>query len=131
MTQSSANETLCIVQELRTYSKKEPRLPYAMPACMAGPSAAYLSVEPVTYDGYTEPMYQRLLKQAGVGITEDLFREDSTVSYAVQEVIGVKRNKKGMIEAGVIWADDTTADGGTVKRKDGLRQAFGLFSVTA
>ena len=27
MTQSSANETLCIVQELRTYSKKEQRLP--------------------------------------------------------------------------------------------------------
>ena len=113
MTQASANESLCTVQELRTYNKKEPRLPFAMPTCMAGPSAAYLSVEPVTFDGYTEPMYQRLLKQAGVGITDDLFKEDSTVSYAVQEVIGVKRDKKGAIEAAVIWADDTTADGGT------------------
>jgi len=113
MTQASANDSLTAVRELRTYNRSEPRLPYAMPTCMAEPSLAYLSVEPVTYDGYTEPMYQRLLKQAGVGIAENKFQDDSTVSYAVQEVVGVKSTKKGMLEAAVIWADDTTADGGT------------------
>jgi len=113
MNQASANLSLTPIQELRSFDKIEPRLPYAMPACMAGPTAAYLSVEPVTFAGYGEAKYQRLLKEAGVGVIGKLSVDDSTVSYAVQEVVGCKRNKQGDVEAAVIWANDNTSDGGS------------------
>ena len=107
MTQDLAEGTLPTIKELRTYNQEEPRLPYAMPACMEGPSDAYLSVEPVTYQGYTEAAYQKLLREAGVGAVNG-----SGASYAVEEVVGVHMDSKGVITAAVIWADDSSDEGG-------------------
>ena len=95
LTQESANASLTEIKELRTYDRKEPRLPYVLPSCMQGPSDAYLSVPPVTYDGYTETMYKKLLAKAGVGVGTGAQPGGSTVSYGVDNVIGVHVSKSG------------------------------------
>jgi hypothetical protein len=119
MTQDSAEATLPTIKELRAYNQEEPRLPYAMPACMEGPSDAYLSVEPVTYEGYTEAAYQKLLREAGVGAVNG-----SGASYAVEEVVGVHMDSKGVITAAVIWADDSSDEGGQWVPIDDLNTLF-------
>ena len=111
MNQESANRSLQAVAELRTYCPKEPRLPYVMPACMAGPTDAYLSVEPVTYAGYTESKYQKLLKEAGLRLVKSDVQSGSTF-FGVTDVVGVRKTR-GQIEAAVLWDDPTTVDGGT------------------
>ena len=111
MNQESANQSLQAVAELRTYCVQEPRLPYVMPACMEGPTDAYLSVEPVTYAGYSESKYQKLLKEAGLRSVQSDVHSGSTFA-GVTDVLGVKKNR-GQIEAAVLWDDPTTIDGGT------------------
>jgi hypothetical protein len=110
--QESANSSLTEVKELRQYTSEEPKLPYVLPNRMQGPSDAYLSVEPCTFEGYTEKMYQDLLAKAGVGAVNG-----SVSSFAVQEVVGAvvdrKGKGKGKVRVAVIWANDNTDGGGT------------------
>jgi len=89
---------------------------------MQGPTAAYLSVEPVTYAGYSEAQYQKLLRQAGVGVVTK--KGGSTCSYAVQNVIGVRLGKKGTIEVAVVWATDNPEAGGTWEPLASLNTTF-------
>tara|TARA_R110001592_G_scaffold25888_1_gene97805 strand:- start:190 stop:3027 length:2838 start_codon:yes stop_codon:yes gene_type:complete len=121
LTQDSANASLSEIKELRTYNLQEPRLPFVLPKCMQGPSAGYLSVPPVTYAGYTEAMYKKLLRQAGVGVG---LQGGSTVSYAVQEVIGVHRSAKGVLSVAVVWTEDNGLPGGTWNTMEDLNASF-------
>lgn len=107
MTQETAEASLKPVTELRGYTRVEPRAPLSLPACMKGPSDAYLSVEPVTYQGYSDYQYRKLLNEAGEGQVHA-----SVSSYAVEEVAGVMRDNKGVVSAAVVWSEGNGAEGG-------------------
>jgi hypothetical protein len=113
MHQEAANATLEPVTELRKYTVQEPKLPYAIPSVLHGPSEAYLSVPPVTYDGYTEAQYQRLLKMAGVKTVAT-----SVSSHAVHEVVGAQVNKNGRVSVAVVWSEETTGGGTWITLED-------------
>jgi hypothetical protein len=107
MTQESANASLTEVKNLREYTLQEPRLPYALPSILQGPSLAYLSVPPVTHEGYTENQYQNMLTKAGVGKVRP-----SVSSFGVTEVAGVRIDGNGAIWIAVVWSQ-ACKDGGT------------------
>jgi hypothetical protein len=117
--QESANSSLTDVKELRRYNAEEPRMPYVLPDRMQGPSDAYLSVEPCTFDGYTEAQYQKLLAQAGVGLVDE-----SVSSFAVEAVVGAAVDRKGKVLVAVVWADDDTDGGGTWVELDDVNVLF-------
>lgn len=119
MTQESANSSLTDIRGLRHYNAEEPRLPYKLPNQMQGPSDAYLSVPPCTFDGYTEADYKKMLLKAGVGSVNG-----SVSSFAVQEVVGAMVDGEGNVLVAVVWADDTTEDGGTWIDLDDLNVLF-------
>jgi hypothetical protein len=108
MTQESANSSLTEVTPLKKYTVIEPRAAYELPTRLQGPSDAYLSVPPVTYEGYTDHKYHKLLQSVGVGVVEE-----SVSSYAVQVVCGVRIDSDKSIHVAVVWADTDTKDGGT------------------
>jgi hypothetical protein len=108
MTQESATSSLTEIKGLRSYDVQEPRLPYQLPKLLQGPSDAYLSVEPLTFAGYTETTYQRLLREAGVGVVNE-----SNTSFAVEDVVGAMVDGKGNVQVAVVWANQNNANGGT------------------
>jgi len=127
MNQVSAIESLQKVHELRSYSYQEPKLPFVMPACMAGPTDAYLSVEPVTYEGYSEAIYQRQLKEAGLRLAKnsDVVSQKSESTFCgVTDVVGARRITRGHIEVAVVWDDPSTIDGGTWIPLENLNTLF-------
>ena len=118
MTQESANASLTEVKNLREYTLQEPRLPYALPSILQGPSLAYLSVPPVTHEGYTENQYQNMLTKAGVGKVRP-----SVSSFGVTEVAGVRIDKNGVIWIAVVWSQ-ACKDGGTWITLENLNVLF-------
>jgi hypothetical protein len=107
------------VTELRKYTVHEPRAPYVLPTRLQGPSDAYLSVEPVTYEGYTEARYQKMLRQVGVGVVNE-----SVSSFAVKVVCGVKRDSSNKVQVAVVWEEEDTTEGGTWIELDDLNVLF-------
>ena len=107
MNQASAEASLHPVTELREYNHTTPRVPYSLPDCIASPSDAYMSVEPVTFEGYTDYQYKKLLREAGEGQVPL-----SVSSFAVQDVVGIMRSSKGVLKAAVVWTEDDRTTGG-------------------
>ena len=108
MTQESSEATLPPKTPLKHYTPKDERTPFVLPGCMQGPSDAYLAVPPITYEGYSEAQYRRLLAEAGVGVLNS-----SESSYAVENVAGVHKDTRGKVTVAVVWANDDSKDGGT------------------
>jgi hypothetical protein len=118
-TQECANASLTEVKELRRYTLQEPRLPYVLPNRMQGPSDAYLSVEPCLFEGYTESMYQKLLEKAGVGAVSG-----SVSSFAVEDVVAARIDRKGNVRVAIVWANDDTDGGGSWQDLDAVNTLF-------
>jgi len=121
MTEISAHATLTPVTVLRPYDRRDPLMPFVLPEVLQGPSAAYLSVEPVTFLGYTEAKYRKLLAAAEVGVVHN---NASGAWDAVEQVIGVKCTRGGATEVAVIWATNNPQDGGTWQPLADLNSGF-------